>query len=127
VPVPNEEAGRVRAHVLVFVERNLDPLRAVGVAALAEELRVLGLEALRRLRDSLVNGAEEGLVARDLRPSGGHVAENEQTERTVAAGTLPPVATKEWPEAVERVSSYLREAGRGVRLGGVPGSHPQPE
>ena len=28
----------------------------------------------------------------------------------VVAGTLPAVTTKEWPEAVERVSSYLREA-----------------
>ena len=58
-----EKARRVRAHVLVVVERDLDPVGAVGVAALAEELGLVRLEALGRLRDAFVDGAEERLVA----------------------------------------------------------------
>jgi prolyl-tRNA editing enzyme YbaK/EbsC (Cys-tRNA(Pro) deacylase) len=40
------------------------------------------------------------------------------------AGTLPTVATREWPEAVERVSSYLREARAEVRLEEFPEGTP---
>ena len=53
----------MRAHVLVLVQRHLDPVRAVRVAALAEELRLVRLEALGRLRDAFVDGAGERLVA----------------------------------------------------------------
>src|ERR1051325_5770411 len=40
------------------------------------------------------------------------------------AGTLPAVATREWPEAVERVSAYLREARAEVRLEEFPEGTP---
>ena len=66
VAVADEEARRVLAHRLVFGERHLDPVRAVRVAALAEELRLDGLEPLGRLRDAFVDGAEERLVAGNL-------------------------------------------------------------
>ena len=51
------------ADVVVLVERNLDAVRAVGVAAFAEELRLVRLEPLGGLGDAFVDGSEERLVA----------------------------------------------------------------
>src|SRR4026207_1366600 len=92
-------------------------------SALAHDLRLVLLEALGRLRDAFVDGTEERLVASVVRP-GGHSELERRSPANGCAGTLPAVATKQWPEAVERVSSYLREARAEVRIEEFPEGTP---
>jgi hypothetical protein len=62
----NEEEGRsILSDALVLLERRLDAGRAGLVAALADELRLLGVEALGRLGDPLVDLAEERFGPRE--------------------------------------------------------------
>ena len=53
-------------HGLVLLEGNLDPVRAVRVAAFAEELGLLRLESFGSLGDALVDGEEERFVPCDF-------------------------------------------------------------
>jgi hypothetical protein len=74
----NEVAGRdgeedgVGPHPLVLGRRQRDPLDAVVVTALAEELNKLGAGLLAQVADPLVDVAEERLVSGD--PIGSRVA-----------------------------------------------------
>jgi hypothetical protein len=61
----DEELCPVGPHVLVFVERRLHAVRAFVIAALAYEVRVLGIEALGAFGDSLVDVAEQRFRSRD--------------------------------------------------------------
>ena len=57
-----EHEGRaVRSHVLVLLERGVEAVGAIRVGALAHELRPVGVEALRALRDPLVHIAKQRL------------------------------------------------------------------
>ena len=127
VAADEEEGRRVRSHSLVLLERRLDTLGAAGVGALADELRLLGVEPLRGLGDPLVDLAEERLGPRDLLsftllqvglPSPGRCRKRQrQSARFGCAptGTLVFVRAS-WPEPVERVAEFLRTAGAEARL-----------
>ena len=68
------------AHGLVLLERHLDPVHAVGVAALTEELGLHGLESLGRLGDAFVHRTEERLVPGNF-STGGHVRVQRRSPR----------------------------------------------
>ena len=53
------------ADALVVVEIGRDPVRAAGVGAFADELRLIGVQVLGGPRDRLVHLAEHPLGARD--------------------------------------------------------------
>ncbi len=57
----DHEERAVRPHLLVVLERRLDPMATFGVGALADQLGLLEAELLRRLRDPLVGVTEERL------------------------------------------------------------------
>jgi hypothetical protein len=61
-----EECRCVGADALVLVERDLEPLRAAWIPALAHELGLVRIEPLRRLGDPLVDVPIERFRLRDL-------------------------------------------------------------
>src|SRR5207248_1066977 len=65
VAVREQEVRPVGPNLLVVGERRVNGLRAPGVGALADELRVWRLEPLRALRDPLVDVPEERLGVGD--------------------------------------------------------------
>src|SRR5688500_14087382 len=66
VPRHEQERRAVLADGLVLLEARLDAMGAGRVRALADEARLGGVEALRRLGDPLVHLAEQRLRLRDL-------------------------------------------------------------
>jgi prolyl-tRNA editing enzyme YbaK/EbsC (Cys-tRNA(Pro) deacylase) len=113
-----DEARRVGADLLVFLERDLDPLRALAVIALADELRAVAAELLRAFCDPLVDIAEEGLRLRDVElaliflVSRTHEWTTEMGRHWFRRYPL----RVDWPEPVERVASYLRSTAAEARI-----------
>src|SRR5688500_16022419 len=99
VPRQEQERRALLADGLVLLEARLDAMGARRVRALADEARLGGAEALRRLGDPLVHLAEQRLRLRDLLCFLlGHCA---------SLGSLP--ALSGWTTAERRI---------GVRAGG---------
>ena len=67
MPLGDEEPGALFADVLVFLQRHSEPVLAVGIGAFAHELRLVGAEAICRLRDAFVDMPEHGLRSGDAR------------------------------------------------------------
>src|SRR4051794_18524237 len=122
-----QEGRRLVAHLLVLVERRDDPVAAADVRALADELRLAGLEPLRRRSDPLVDVTVERLGLCHLRNRFSHLA-SRRTPLSSNDGAAPTVAASvaemEWPESVERVASVLRASAVETRIeefrGGTP-------
>src|SRR5205823_874373 len=115
----------VFAHLFVLVERNVEPFGAGRISALAQELRGLCVEALRRLGDSLVHVTEERFGLRDANLLFVHSPGfsrrrrlgKERSRRDLGCGRYArPVIARAWPEEVERVAAFLREAGVESRI-----------
>src|SRR5262249_22140754 len=131
-----QEVRRLLAHLLVLRERRVDACGALRVGALAHEGRVVAVEALRGRADPLVHLSEDGLGAGhlDLSLTHSHPRFDVRLPREINGAAAPRVARElvlsamwEWPEPVERVARFLREAGAEARVEEFPAGTPTAE
>ena len=109
----------MRARTLVLDERRVDSLRARFVRALADERRIVRVEALCRLGDTLVHGAKERFGACD--PFFVLVHRRLPIVITRAAvDRLRASLQAVWPPTVEVIAAVFRAAGADARLEELP-------
>ena len=113
----DEEVGSVGPRLLVVLERRRETLAALRVGALADDLGLVCADSLGGLRDPLVDVTEARLGLCDSQLFGSHPGVTRETEKRLAKFRLNlKNVARPWPEAVERVSSFLRQMGVEARI-----------